>query len=231
MSLLLSRRNFMQASSSPLIVGALASVTGRASTQSTGDLRVVVNGGDLGKAYMEAYVKPFQAETGIRVAAVTDQVTSAQLELMVSTNSVSVDVFPGSQATGVQTAAKGYVEKIDYSIFKKNELDAIVEFAKTPYSVGSLIYAYVMVYNPAKFSAGKVRPGSWSEFWDVNKYPGIRSLVSGQYGSEGPWEEALQADGVAKDALYPMDIDRIFASLDKIKPHVRKWWGTGSEIQ
>jgi putative spermidine/putrescine transport system substrate-binding protein len=28
-----------------------------------------------------------------------------------------------------------------------------------------------------------------------------------------------------------MDIDRIFASLDKIKPHIRKWWTSGSEIQ
>lgn len=37
--------------------------------------------------------------------------------------------------------------------------------------------------------------------------------------------------GVPADRLYPMDIDRIFASLDKIKPHIRKWWGTGSEIQ
>ncbi|TGV78311.1 extracellular solute-binding protein, partial [Mesorhizobium sp. M2D.F.Ca.ET.145.01.1.1] len=48
---------------------------------------------------------------------------------------------------------------------------------------------------------------------------------------EGPWEEALLADGVSPDKLYPMDIDRVFASLDKIKPHIRKWWSSGSEIQ
>lgn len=28
-----------------------------------------------------------------------------------------------------------------------------------------------------------------------------------------------------------MDIDRVFASLQKIRAHVRKWWATGSEIQ
>nr|WP_302896851.1 extracellular solute-binding protein [Mesorhizobium sp. LMG 17147] len=28
-----------------------------------------------------------------------------------------------------------------------------------------------------------------------------------------------------------MDIDRALAGLDRIKPHVRKWWTTGSEIQ
>jgi putative spermidine/putrescine transport system substrate-binding protein len=32
------------------------------------------------------------------------------------------------------------------------------------------------------------------------------------------------------DKLYPLDIDRVFASLDKIKPHIRKWWTGGSEI-
>ncbi|RWD96179.1 MAG: ABC transporter substrate-binding protein, partial [Mesorhizobium sp.] len=67
--------------------------------------------------------------------------------------------------------------------------------------------------------------------WDVNSFPGVRSLVSGQYGSEGPWEEALLADGVAPKDIYPMDIDRLFKSLDRIKPDIRKWWGTGSEIQ
>ncbi|WP_312841749.1 extracellular solute-binding protein [Sinorhizobium psoraleae] len=76
----------------------------------------------------------------------------------------------------------------------------------------------------------KPRPTTWADFWNADKFPGVRSLVSGAYGSEGPWEEALLADGVAADALYPMDIDRVFASLDKIKPHIRKWWSSGSEI-
>ncbi|TIU24918.1 MAG: extracellular solute-binding protein, partial [Mesorhizobium sp.] len=31
--------------------------------------------------------------------------------------------------------------------------------------------------------------------------------------------------------IYPMDLDRVFKSLDRIKPDIRKWWGTGSEIQ
>lgn len=65
----------------------------------------------------------------------------------------------------------------------------------------------------------------------MSNYPGVRALVSGQYGSEGPWEQALLADGVPADAIYPMDIDRVFASLDKVKPDIRKWWTTGSEIQ
>lgn len=55
--------------------------------------------------------------------------------------------------------------------------------------------------------------------------------MSGQSGAEGPWEEALLADGAAPDKIYPIDTDRVFASLDKIKPHIRKWRSVGSEIR
>jgi len=42
-------------------------------------------------------------------------------------------------------------------------------------------------------------------------------------------EEALLADGVAKDKLYPLDIDRAFRSLDKIKKDVAVWWTGGAQ--
>ncbi|WP_352848887.1 ABC transporter substrate-binding protein [Mesorhizobium sp. M0622] len=224
----MNRRRFIQAASA-VAVGAVSSESARATAQSTGELTVALNGGEYAKACIEAYVKPFEVETGIKVTPITDEVSGAQLELMVSTNSVSVDVIPVTPATASQAPATGYLEKIDYSIYRKDELDAMLDFANTPYSVGSIVYALCMVYNTEKFPTGKPRPATWAEFWDVSKYPGVRTLVSGVDGG-GPWEEALLADGVPADALYPMDIDRVFASLDKIKPHIRKWWTTGSEL-
>ena len=47
----------------------------------------------------------------------------------------------------------------------------------------------------------------------------------------GGWPElefALMASGVPADQLYPIDIDRAFASYDKIKKDVVKWWDTGA---
>ncbi|MFK4380883.1 ABC transporter substrate-binding protein [Bradyrhizobium sp. USDA 223] len=231
MSHLVSRRRLLQGSSSAVLSGVLDSVTGHALARSPEELRIVVGGGDWGKANIEAYVKPFQAETGIKVTPITDQTSLAQIELMVTTKNVSVDVVGANLGTAFTAAAKGYLEEIDYSIYKSEELAGIVDFAKKPCSVPALIYSYVMVYNTEKFSAQTPRPTSWTEFWEVNKFPGVRVLHSGQLGTEGPWEEALLADGVAPDALYPMNIDRIFASLNRIKPHVRKWWTVGSEIQ
>lgn len=231
MSLLMNRRRVLQAGSSAILVGAMNSTVGGALAANTDELRVVVYGGDAGKAYIEAFVKPFEAETGIKVTPITDQITFAQLELMVNSKTVTVDVAPITQGSTIIGSEKGLLEPIDYSKFKKEELDGILEFVKHPFGVGQLIFSYVMVYNTDKYPADKPRPSTWAEFWDVKKFPGVRSVVSGRGGSEGPWEEALLADGVAPDKIYPMDIDRIFASLDKIKPHVRKWWTVGSEIQ
>src|SRR5438309_6091061 len=53
------------------------------------------------------------------------------------------------------------------------------------------------------FPAGK-RPTTWAEFWDAKKFPGPRTLRAGVYGT-GAYEEALLADGVPMDKLYPMD--------------------------
>jgi putative spermidine/putrescine transport system substrate-binding protein len=37
------------------------------------------------------------------------------------------------------------------------------------------------------------------------------------------------ADGVPPDQLYPLDVDRAFASLDRIKPQIVKFWATSAE--
>ncbi|MCK1606651.1 ABC transporter substrate-binding protein [Bradyrhizobium sp. 166] len=231
MSFLMNRRRILQAGSSTILAGAMNSLAPGVRAASTDELRVVVNGGDVAKALIEAYVKPFQAETGITVTPITDQVSSAQLELMVKTKSVTADIVLLPNGATISAEEKGLLEPIDYSTFKKDDLDGLLDFAKHPYGVGQLIYSYVMVCNTEKYPAGKPRPSSWADFWDVKKFAGVRSLVTGRNGGEGPWEEALLADGVSPDKIYPMDIDRIFASLDKIKPHIRKWWTVGSEIQ
>ncbi|MGX1350471.1 putative spermidine/putrescine transport system substrate-binding protein [Bradyrhizobium elkanii] len=228
----MNRRRFIQTTSSAMAAGALSSVAERASAQSGGELTIRTgSGGSYGNSIIEAYVKPFQAETGIKVTPITDQTNPAQLELMVTTNSVTADVLQLGQGAALAAVEKGYLEKIDYAIYKKDELDGITDFAKQPFGVASVIYSIVMVYNTEKFPSDKPRPTTWAEFWDVKKFPGVRVLTDGQLGIQGPWEEALLADGVPADKLYPMDIDRIFASLDKIKPHVRKWWHNGAEIQ
>ncbi|RWH31398.1 MAG: ABC transporter substrate-binding protein [Mesorhizobium sp.] len=231
MTFQMNRRRFMQTTSSAIAAGALPTVSGRALAASSNELRVSVYGGQIGDAIVETLLKPFEAETGIKMIPITQDFTLAQLELMVKAKNVTVDVAGMEQTLTLTAKEKGLLEEIDYSLYKKEELDGFLDFAKDKYGAGQLIYSFNMIYNTKKYPAGKPRPANWAEFWDVEKFPGVRYLVAGLYGTEGPWEEALMADGVAPDKIYPMDIDRIFASLDKIKPHIRKWWSSGSEIQ
>jgi putative spermidine/putrescine transport system substrate-binding protein len=44
-------------------------------------------------------------------------------------------------------------------------------------------------------------------------------------------EESLMADGVPAAQVYPCNLERAFASLDKIKPHVGVWWTSGAQCE
>ncbi|QOZ11819.1 ABC transporter substrate-binding protein [Bradyrhizobium sp. CCBAU 51765] len=230
MTIRLNRRAFMAATSSAVVAPTLISCAGRAYAQRAGELRIVSLGGGFGKAVTEAYLKPFQAETGIKVVPITQDLDVAQVGLMVQSKNVLVDVGLSNQASALTLAASGHLEEVDYSIYSKDELSAVESYSKHKNAFSSYIYSTNMVYNTKKYPTGKPRPTTWAEYWDVAKFPGSRALHTGEFGSEGPWEEALLANGVSKDALYPIDIDRAFASLDRIKPHVRKWWTNGSEV-
>ncbi|RWD97183.1 MAG: ABC transporter substrate-binding protein, partial [Mesorhizobium sp.] len=96
----INRRRFVQAASTALAAGALPSIASNtASAQTSGELRVLVYGGDTGKAMIEAYVKPFEAETGIKVTPITDQGDRASIEMMVAQNNVTVDVVTANQGS------------------------------------------------------------------------------------------------------------------------------------
>jgi putative spermidine/putrescine transport system substrate-binding protein len=74
-------------------------------------------------------------------------------------------------------------------------------------------YAYSVVLGWSTKLGGT--PTSWADFFDTRKFPGKRAFPKSIYA--GTAEIALLADGVAKDAIYPLDFKRAFAKLDTIK--------------
>jgi putative spermidine/putrescine transport system substrate-binding protein len=89
-----------------------------------------------------------------------------------------------------------------------------------------LVWAQVMAYRTDAF--GSAVPNGWADFWDTKKFPGDRTLVGAGSGNNPELEFALLAAGVPADKLYPLDLDMAFASYDKIKANVVKWWETGA---
>ncbi len=187
---------------------------------------VVVRG--LGGAYQDAMdaaiYKPFTKATGINVAV--QLATAAQVVAMVDAKRIAIDVLDLGELQLISLNKRGILGPIDYDGMKFTNPGDIKASVRHPNLVGNLYFATVLVYNTDVFKAGE-HPKSWKDFWNVAAFPGARTLADQRSGA-AELEFALLADGVSRDHLYPIDMDRAFASLDRIKPHVSKWWDTGA---
>lgn len=115
---------------------------------------------------------------------------------------------------------------LPYDEFTFTDPDDLNPNFKRDYLVGNFIYAQVLGYSTKSYDAASA-PKSWAEFWDAKAFPGARSLADMGSGSPN-LEFALIADGVPMDQLYPLDIDRAFASLSRIRPEITKFWDSGA---
>ncbi|MGJ7497892.1 ABC transporter substrate-binding protein [Variovorax sp. RT4R15] len=193
------------------------------------ELTVVVGGGLQGESALKAFVEPFEKETGIKVNVVRDQATTATVKLKAQSGNMDFDVAGFSPAGGTMLSRSSLLERIDYARIDKSLVDKLSPESKTPWGVQFIYYSWVLGLDAGKYPEGSPAPASWADFWNIEKFPGTRVLQNGELGSQGPFEEALLADGVPMDKLYPLDVDRAFRSLDKIKPRIRKYWKVGSE--
>jgi putative spermidine/putrescine transport system substrate-binding protein len=192
-------------------------------------LTIIAGGGLQGDSVVKAFVEPFEKETGIKVRVIHDQTSMAKFVLQEKSGNVDFDISGATPAMAIELMNQGYLEKIDYSQLDPAVMAKLAPESKQPWGVANFIYSWVLGLDAAKFPPGQPAPASWADFWDVKKFPGTRTLQNGVIGSQSALEEALLADGVPAGKLYPLDLDRAFRSLDKIKPAIRKWWMTGSE--
>lgn len=178
-------------------------------------------GGALNDAQRSAYFKPFEEKYGVKIKEVTP-VDYAKLKAMVSSGKVEWDLVDADSDFVPRGMKQNLLEKLDFNVIDKTDLEPSLV---TDYSVGAELFAYVIAFNTDAY-AKDTQPKSWSEFWDVSKFPGKRALWKWPIGT---LEIALLADGVTPDKMYPLDVDRALKSLDKIKKDVQVWWSTGSQ--
>lgn len=183
-------------------------------TAAAESLVYVSYGGATEDAEVESFLKPFTADTGINVIAASGP-DIAKLKAQAMTGNAEWDVvdFIGSQAIAADRA--GVLEKIDYTVVDDTDMFVPKEEASFPFYV----YGGGIAYDPARHPDGK-HPTDWAQFWDAKAFPGRRGLRN---RPDENLELALMADGVPAKQLYPLDVDRAFRSLDRIKPHVAKW--------
>ena len=157
-------------------------------------------------------------------AVVADGPTDyGKIKAMVEAGAVSWDVVDVEYDWALQAGAQGLLEPLDFTVIDKTKLDPrfVSDFA-----VGSFYYSFVLGWNPTNFP--DAQPATLADLFDTTKFPGKRTFY--KWSAPGVIEAALLADGVASDALYPLDLDRAFAKLDTIKGDII-WWEGGAQSQ
>jgi putative spermidine/putrescine transport system substrate-binding protein len=180
-------------------------------------------GGPYTDAYRKAFYDPFFKETGTVVVNVARESQPVSLfTAMVQTKNYIWDATILTLSSDIPILeARGLLEPIG---LKADEFPGMMPEAVRPDWLGVDVYATTMAYRTDKFGANG--PKTWADFWDVQKFPGRRSLRRNPLDT---LEQALMADGVPADKLYPMDLDRAFKSLDRIKQHIAVWWTSGAQ--
>ena len=89
------------------------------------------------------------------------------------------------------------------------------------------MFATILAYRTDAFEGkGKEPPKTWADLFDLKKVPGRRSMRKHPFDTI---EQALLADGVPGEKLYPLDFDRAFKKLDTIKKDIAVWWTGGAQ--
>src|SRR5690606_16915554 len=117
--------------------------------------------------------------------------SEAEVRMQVKSGAVTWDIVTLGASRCETAAADGLLEKLDYDVI---DVSAYPEGSYSDYCIGASTFAYVMAWN--KKTLGVDGPQSWADFWDVEKFPGSRSLW--KYPSY-VLEAALLADGVTSE--------------------------------
>ena len=189
-------------------------------------LVAVSTGGAFHEALQKWFFDPFTDRTAVKIdhvaAFTSDQFV--KVRAMSKVGNVEWDVVTAQPESFHRE--RDYLERLDCSRIP-NAARFGVDGTCGEYGMLRTIGGGVIAYNTAEFPNGG--PQSWADFWDVDRYPGPRCLP----GITPHWMVmvALLADGVPKDKLFPLDIERAIGKLEAIKPHVAVWWESGNESQ
>ncbi|MCK1575946.1 ABC transporter substrate-binding protein [Bradyrhizobium sp. 174] len=194
--------------------GALAApmVGGRArAAANAGSLTMVGYGGTYQDTLIRYVIIPFTKETGINVNFVPAPELS-KVKAMQLMGNVEWDIFTGSGPQLAAGSKLGYWEALNPSMFDLDDLT----IQPTTDVVANQLYASGIAWDPKKYGPGK-HPANFAELFDLERFPGRRSFRT---FPDGTIETALLADGVAPKDMYPLDVDRAFKVLDRIKPSI-----------
>lgn len=200
---------------------AIAGGTGSALAQQK-TLTISSWGGAFQKAQREAWFNIVEKELGITIKE--DNTSGiADVRTQVASGKPTWDLTTQGAYTCGLLEKEGKLEKLDAATLAALK-DVPADLGRTEHCAPQIVYSIAIGWRDKAFP-GKEPPG-WAAFWDTKSFPGQRSLRKHPIYA---LEQALIADGVPMDKLYPIDVDRAFKKLEQLKPHVLVWWSSGAQ--
>jgi len=182
----------------------------------------VTYGGSYGESVNKHLVKPFEKESGLTVKQGVSEALAA-VKIQVQSKNVQFDLVELAGGDFLAGMRDDLFEPVDTSIVK---LDKVPALAKHPNGIQYALFLSGMGYDRRKIPDAEA-PKTWADAYDINRYKGMRAL-SKHISTTPTLENALLADGVPIDKLYPLDVDRALNSLKKLGKNIY-WYENNQE--
>lgn len=227
----LSRREMLALGGSAALAAGLAGLSPKARAAGKFDGKSVVFA-SWGGAYQDAqkvcYCDPFAQKTGATVVQ-DGPMDEAKFRAMVESGDSVWDVGDITHEFLFNGIKNNLFEKLDLTKINVARVD---ERYRNDYGIGDIVWSYNIGYSTKTFKDG-THPKSWAEVFDLDKFPGTRTLPGSS--PNATLEVAALADGVPVDKLYEVlgtdeGLDRALKKLSSIKDKLILW-DTNSQSQ
>lgn len=217
-----SRRDVLKGAAATAGLAAIGAPFVITSAKAARPLVWVSWGGHTQEVQEQVFIRPFMKETGIEVVA-TSGPDAAKIKAMVQTGNVEWDVVNLAGSYAMSLSDQNLLEPLDYGVIDAKDL--VRPDWVYPKAIGWYYYSGGIGFDPKRTPNP---PRNWPDFWNTAKFPGRRAIIP---LPDETLEFALLADGVTSKDLYPLDIDRAFKSLDKLKPHIAQFPNSAKSVE
>ena len=194
-----------------LMAGALTAAMAQRATAQGKTLNVAGYGGALNDYLTKDFAVPFEQKTGIKVNFGSGASLALAKLQTTSGGAAQWDMINLTGGEYVSAVKDKLIVPYDYSVINASHVPP--EY-KEEYGIKFSLYLFVMCWDRKKIPDDKA-PKTWAEFWDTKRWPGKRSLDA-NISDGSTLEQALLADGVPLNKLFPLDVERALKSLDKL---------------
>ena len=163
------------------------------------EITVMSWGGTYSQSQVEAYQKPFTAETGITVISVDSDNPAIPVKAQVEAENVTTDVVDIEYADAIRLCDEGLLEEIDPAILPPapDGTPATEDYlpqALHECATAIMVWSTVIAYNTEAFPDGA--PTTVADFFDTEKFPGKRLAYN--CSPSFNWKKNLDDDTIAK---------------------------------